>query len=66
MGRAHGFGDPSKDVRRIAKPDVTVIHISGDAQPSLPPLVAAVKRELTSTRAAALAQKADRRSRAIS
>jgi thiamine pyrophosphate-dependent acetolactate synthase large subunit-like protein len=82
-GVLHEFGDPWKDVRRIARPDVKVIHItlvdflmksnyqdmqrflpadlaiSGDAQTSLLPLTEAVKRELTATRAAALAGKAN-------
>jgi len=82
-GTLHGMGDPWKDVRRAAKPDVKVIQISladfmmksnyqdfqrfcpadlavsGDAQTSLAPLTAAVKREMSSTRAAELAGKAD-------
>ena len=82
-GVLHGLGDPWKDVRRVAKPDVKVIHItladflmksnyqdmqrflpadlpiSGDAETSLPPLVDAVKRQLTPARAATLGQKAD-------
>jgi len=82
-GILHGMGDPWKDVRRAAKPDVKVIQISladfmmksnyqdfqrfcpadlaisGDAQTSLAPLTAAVKREMSSTRAAELAGKAD-------
>jgi acetolactate synthase-1/2/3 large subunit len=82
-GMLHGMGDPWKDVRRAAKPDVKVIQISladfmmksnyqdfqrfcpadlaisGDAQTSLAPLTAAVKREMSSTRAAELAGRAD-------
>lgn len=82
-GILHNMGDPWKDVRRLAKPDLKVIHItladlimksnyqdfqrfqpadlpiSGDAQTSLVPLTEAVKRELSSTRAAELAAKAD-------
>ncbi len=82
-GMLHGLGDPWKDVRRVAKPEVKVIQItladfmmksnyqdfqrfqpadlaiSGDAQTSLAPLTEAVKRELSGTRAAALAGKAD-------
>ena len=82
-GVLHGLGDPFKDVRRIAKPDVKVIHItladfmmkanyqdfqrfqpvdlsiSADAQTSLAPLTEAVKRELSGTRAAEFASKAD-------
>ena len=82
-GMLHGMGDPWKDIRRVAKPDVKVIQISladfmmksnyqdfqrfcpadlaisGDAQTSLAPLTAAVKREMSSTRAAELAGKAD-------
>jgi thiamine pyrophosphate-dependent acetolactate synthase large subunit-like protein len=82
-GILHNMGDPWKDVRRLAKPDVKVIHItladlimksnyqdmqrfapadlpiSGDAQTSLAPLTEAVKRELSSTRAAELAARAD-------
>src|SRR3989442_10884946 len=83
FGTLHSMGDPWKDVRRAAKPDVKVIHItladflmksnyqdfqrflpadlpiSGDAETSLPPLVDAVKRQLTPARAATLGQKAD-------
>jgi thiamine pyrophosphate-dependent acetolactate synthase large subunit-like protein len=83
FGTMHTLGDPWKDVRRVAKPDVKLIHItladfmmksnyqdmqrfqpaelsiSADAQTSLAPLIEAVKRELSSTRAAALAGKAD-------
>jgi len=82
-GILHNMGDPWKDVRRVAKPGVKVIHItladlimksnyqdmqrfspadlpiSGDAQTSLAPLTEAVKRELSSTRAAELAARAD-------
>jgi len=82
-GILHNLGDPWKDVRRVAKPGVKVIHItladlitksnyqdmqrfqpadlpiSGDAQTSLAPLTEAVKRELSSTRAAELAARAD-------
>ncbi|MGC2518474.1 MAG: thiamine pyrophosphate-binding protein [Burkholderiales bacterium] len=82
-GILQGLGDPWKDVRRVAKPDVKVIHItladflmksnyqdfqrfqsvdlsiSADAQTSIVPLMEAVKRELSSTRAAELAGKAD-------
>jgi len=82
-GMLHGMGDPWKDVRRAAKPDVKVIQISladfmmksnyqdfqrfcpadvaisADAQTSLAPLTEAVKRELSSTRAAELAGKVD-------
>jgi thiamine pyrophosphate-dependent acetolactate synthase large subunit-like protein len=82
-GFLHGMGDPWKDVRRAAKPDVKLIQISladfmmksnyqdfqrfqpadlaisGDAQTSLAPLTEAVKRELSSTRAAELGGKAD-------
>ena len=82
-GILHNMGDPWKDVRRVAKPGVKVIHItladlimksnyqdmqrfspadlpiSGDAQTSLVPLTEAVKRELSSTRAAELAARAD-------
>ena len=82
-GMLHGMGDPWKDVRRVAKPDVKIIQISladfmmksnyqdfqrfqaadlaisGDAQTSLAPLTEAVKRELSSTRAAEIAGKAD-------
>jgi len=82
-GTLHGMGDPWKDIRRAAKPDVKVIQfsladfmmksnyqdfqrfcpadlaISGDAQTSLAPLTAAVKREMSSARAAELAGKAD-------
>ncbi|HEX4798278.1 MAG TPA: thiamine pyrophosphate-binding protein [Burkholderiales bacterium] len=83
FGTLHSMGDPWKDVRRAAKPDVKVIHItladflmksnyqdfqrfqpadlaiSGDAQTSIAPLTEAVKRELSSARAAELAGKAD-------
>jgi len=83
FGTLHSMGDPWKDVRRAAKPDVKVIHItladflmksnyqdfqrfqpvdlpiSGDAQTSIAPLTEAVKRELSSARAAELAGKAE-------
>lgn len=82
-GLLHNLGDPWKDARRLAKPDVKVIHItladlimksnyqdfqrfqpadlpiSGDAQTSLVPLTEAVKRELSTTRAAELAARAE-------
>jgi len=82
-GSLHGMGDPWKDVRRVAKPGVKLIHItladflmksnyqdfqrfqpadlaiSADAQTSIAPLTEAVKRELSSTRAAELSGKAD-------
>lgn len=82
-GMLHGMGDPWKDIRRVAKPDLKVIQItladfmmksnyqdfqrfcpadlaiSADAQTSLAPLTEALKRELSSTRAAELAGKAD-------
>jgi benzoylformate decarboxylase/acetolactate synthase-1/2/3 large subunit len=82
-GMLHSMGDPWKDIRRVAKPDVKLIQISladfmmksnyqdfqrfcpadlaisGDAQTSLAPLTEAIKRELSSTRSAELAGKAD-------
>jgi thiamine pyrophosphate-dependent acetolactate synthase large subunit-like protein len=82
-GMLHSMGDPWKDVRRAAKPDVKLIQISladfmmksnyqdfqrfqpadlaisGDAQTSLAPLTDAIKRELSSARAAELAGRAD-------